>query len=502
MGKAAQAENPIIVIGAGIGGLTAAALLAARGEKLLVVEQADAPGGKIATRDVGGQVIECGPSVFTMKPLFDSLFAEAGADLDAELSLAPAQLLARHAWSRAERLDLHWDLEATASAIADFAGAREADGYRAFCAEAERIYRTLERPFLQASRPNPLSLSWRIGLKRLPDLFAINPYQSLWAALGRHFKDQRLRQLFGRYSTYCGSSPFRAPATLMLIAHVERCGVWLIAGGMQRLPQALERVAKRNGAEFRYGEGCAEIVVEHGRVAGVLLASGEPVAAKSVIFNGDASALGAGFLGEHGAEALRKLAPARRSLSAAVWLVSGEASGFDLVRHNIFFSNDYRTEFEDIAQGRLPGRPTAYVCAQDRGAHEPRGPPGAERMQIIVNAPPIGDERIFGTAEMEACRERIWEHLEVCGLRIDPQAMATLTPQGLAGRFPGSGGALYGRASHGWASSFLRPGSRTRLPGLYLAGGTTHPGAGVPMAALSGRLAAHSLLADRASTER
>jgi 1-hydroxycarotenoid 3,4-desaturase len=174
--------------------------------------------------------------------------------------------------------------------------------------------------------------------------------------------------------------------------------------------------------------------------------------------------------------------------------------GFPLARHTVFFSDDYAGEFDDIfVHSRLPRNPTVYVCAQDRddgGAGPSEGP---ERLLCLVNAPPRGDAS-FEPAEIRACETHMLDVLSRSGLKIDPLATVTTTPADFHKMFPATGGALYGRASHGWMASFRRPGARSRLPGLYLAGGSVHPGPGVPMAALSGRMAAASLLADFAST--
>ncbi len=171
-----------------------------------------------------------------MRWIFEEIFSECGADLGARVALAPAEILARHAWSGPERLDLFADPQRSAAAIADFAGAREAEGFRRFRARAGEIYRTLEEPFIRGQRPGPVDLALRAGPRGLGGLLRIRPFTTLWSALGEYFRDPRLRQLFGRYATYCGSSPFSAPATLMLVAHVEMEGVWTVAGGLSRWP--------------------------------------------------------------------------------------------------------------------------------------------------------------------------------------------------------------------------------------------------------------------------
>ncbi|UUR07982.1 1-hydroxycarotenoid 3,4-desaturase CrtD [Sphingomonas glaciei] len=490
----------VVVIGAGIGGLASAVLLAARGVSVTLVEKDAHPGGKVRRQEVGGVVIDAGPTVFTCKDVFEALFAEVGADLDQRCAIRRADSLARHAWSEGERLDLFADPKRSEQAIGDFAGADAARGYRAFAAEAKRIHGILDSSFMRNSRVYPPMLMWRIGLWRLGALRAIRPYESLWSALGGHFRDPRLRQLFARYSTYCGSSPFEAPATLMLIAHVEAQGVWLIEGGLSALAGALAQLAREQGARLRFGEAVSEVLVERGRAAGVRLASGEVIRAASVIANADPAALGSGALGQDARRAVRPVPASRRSLSAVTWLIKARSDGFPLDRHNVFFSPDYQAEFAALKGGRLAASPTAYLCALDRPGQPPDG---GERVQIIVNAPANGDTHPYGPEEIAACGTAMLERLRRCGLTLEPAAEPLVTtPADFARRFPATGGALYGRASHGWAASFLRQSARTRIPGLYCAGGSTHPGAGVPMAALSGRLAAQTVMRDWASTRR
>ena len=492
----------VVVIGAGIGGLVSAALLAARGCDVTVVEAAAGPGGKLREVTVSGDAIDGGPTVFTMPGVFADIFAACGAALEDYLTMQPATILARHAWGN-DRLDLFADPAASEAAIGDFAGAGAARGYRAFRAEARRIFDALDRPFLRRTQTNPIGLGWRMGLRGFPDYCTLRPYGSLWRALGGYFDDPRLRQLFGRYTTYCGSSPFKSPATLMLIAHVEASGVWLIDGGMHRLARALEDLGRLNGVVFRYGSRVSEIVVEHGRTAGVTLQTGERLAAHSVVCNADPSAIGAGYFGQAVRHATAAVPPRRRSLGAMMWTGRVRAAGFPLVRHNVFFSDDYAAEFAALGQGRLADAPSVYVCAQDRPADDTATALDSERLQIIVNAPANGDGNPFTAAEIATCTRQMLDRVSQSGLSLELSPSTVLTtPAGFDSLFPSTGGALYGPASHGWAASFRRQGSRTRIPGLYCAGGSTHPGAGVPMAALSGRLAVECLLSDHASMSR
>jgi 1-hydroxycarotenoid 3,4-desaturase len=497
-------SSHVIIIGAGISGLVCALLLSAQGVRVTVLERAATPGGKMREVEVDGVRIDAGPTVLTMRPVFERIFAQAGLELADHLSLSPATTLARHSWSEGERLDLFADPARSADAIGSFAGAREAEGYLAFCKDARGVFETLERPFIDQPSPSMPGLLASQGLAGLPRLIDIRPFSSLWKALGDYFQDQRLRQLFARYATYCGSSPFLSPATLMLIAHAEQSGVWLVNGGMQALARALEGAARAKGATFRYGAHIREIRVSGQRATGVTVEDGEVIEADGVVFTGDTAALAGGLLGRDAARAAPRRSRSSRSLSAVTFALNARTSGFPLTRHNVFFSRDYVQEFKDISQrGSIPDEPTIYVCAQDRdqGELEPAAP---ERLFCLVNAPPRGDTDPLSNEEIDRCRETTFSLLGKHGLQVDRSTaqMETTDPMTFERMFPGTGGALYGPASHGWRASFTRPGVRTKIAGLYLAGGSVHPGAGVPMAATSGRWAAATLLSDFGSTGR
>ncbi|MGJ7506205.1 1-hydroxycarotenoid 3,4-desaturase CrtD [Variovorax sp. GT1P44] len=490
----------VVVVGAGIGGLAAALDLSSRGVEVIVLERAQQPGGKMRQVWIDDLPMDAGPTVFTMRWVFDELMAQAGTRLEDHVVLRKAEVLARHAWDEEARLDLYADIERSCDAIGRFAGVDAVTGFRSFCERARQIYTTLEAPFLRSARPTPLSLASRAGLRGLPALAGISPFTTLWKELGKYFRDPRLRQLFGRYATYCGSSPWQAPATLALIAHVEQDGVWLVEGGMHRIAIVMAQQAAARGASIRYGTHVAEIVSADGHTSGVRLADGEFVDASTVVVNADVAALERGLLGSPAAAALPARPHAGRSLSAVTFNLLGETRGFPLLRHTVFFSRDYAAEFEDIfARDRTPAEPTVYVCAQDRDDRDADAISGPERLLCIVNAPASGDARPFDRKEIDSCQAKTFERLARCGLQVasSPAQTRITTPHQFEQMFPGTGGALYGPASHGWAAAFSRPGSRTRLPGLYLAGGSTHPGPGVPMAALSGRLAAASVMADR-----
>ncbi len=500
-----RSEHRVVVIGAGVGGLVSALLLACRGLDVTLVEAAAEPGGKMRQIEVDGARIDAGPTVFTMRWVFDQILAQAGSSVESLLVLQPLSVLARHAWRRSEaRLDLLADLQASADAIARFAGPDEARRYLRFCAEARRVYESLEAAHIRASRPSLAGIVPRLGPSGLATLARLGPFASMWRRLAHHFHDPRLRQLFGRYATYCGTSPWVAPATLMLVAHVEQCGVWSLGGGMHALARALAELAQRRGARLVFNQRCERIELNGGRVSGVRLADGQVLKADSVVFNGDAGALSCGLLGDGVAQAARPVPVAQRSLSALTWAVHAPTTGFPLVRHNVFFDDDYASEFDDVFRlRRLPRRGTVYVCAQDRD-DKATAAPGPERLLCLVNAPADGDHSPLDDSEIASCQTRSLALLQHCGLRLAPQPhqVQITTPTDFNRLFPGTGGALYGPASQGWMAVFRRSGAKTPVAGLYLAGGSVHPGPGVPMAALSGWQAAETLMAHLDSTSR
>lgn len=493
-------EKRVVVIGAGMGGLAAALRLASGGLKVTLVEKRETVGGKVRELTIDQARIDSGPTVLTMRPVFEELFAHAGESLTDHLRLRPAEILARHAWSEHERLDLYADIERSVESIGDFSGVAQARLFRDFCDRAADMYRTLEHAFIYEGRPTPLSLVLDSGLFNVARL---KPYSTLWRDLGRFFPDPRLRQLFGRYATYVGSSPFLAPPTLGIVAHVEQGGVWMVDGGIQRLPEAVASLASRRGVEFHYGVGVSEILIDRGRVTGVLLENGERLIADAVVCNADSAALAAGLLGASAKRAVRPHLVSARSLSAMTWSLHASTAGFPLVRHNVFFCRDYPAEFNAIFKhGRLPDEPTVYVCAQDRDDSGEAAGAGPERLMCLVNAPARGDTNPLQAREIDQCEEQTFTLLARCGLRVDrhPGNLVRTTPLDFERLFPATGGALYGRTSHGWRGPFSRSGARSKVPGLYLAGGSVHPGPGLPMAAISGRLAAEALLADLTST--
>ncbi len=496
------------IVGAGIGGLAAAIQSAVSGHQVTVFDAAAQVGGKMRRVEVApGVALDAGPTVLTMRETFDRLFAAAGQSLDDFVQLRKLERLARHAWTDGRELDLYADEARSYAEIAATFGAKEAEGYRRFTAHAKKIFARVDEPFIRASKPGLASALRAGGLRGLLGMLGVDWHRSMWRAIESFFEAPQLRQLFGRYATYYGSSPFAAPATLNLIAEVERAGVWTVEGGMHALARAMQKLATSLGVDFRLGEAVEQIQVEGGRVRGLSCARGSEDF-DAVIFNGAAQALAAGRLGEPARAAFRSRREAPRSLSALTWCCHVEAQGFELDFHNVFFSDDYAAEFAALfGRGELPGQPTVYVCAQDRGPEAATPTGGPERIFVLANAPALGDRAQPTKRAIERCERATFELMQRCGLRLQgTPATAESTqrsdPRTFERLFPATGGALYGPATHGPFAAFGRPTARTRIGGLYLAGGTAHPGAGVPMVAQSGRMAVEAMDLDAAKLRR
>ncbi len=485
------------VIGAGIGGLAAALRLAVAGVETAVFERSAAPGGKMRTLPSAAGPVDAGPTVLTLRNVFDALFAEAGARLEDYVTLIREPVLARHWWPDGSTLTLTDDRTANVAAIAAFAGDREARAFGAFAARAEALFDAFDAPVMQAPAPTVRGLAAHV-LGRPALLPAMLPGVSLARALRIQFRDPRLRQLFGRYATYVGGSPDTVPALLGLVWHAEARGVWRVEGGMHRLAEGVAALATERGVRFHYGSGVRHIEVQADRVAAIRLDGGARHAVCHAVFAGDPAALVRGLLGPAAKGAVPSATTEPPSHSACVWTFAATPAGPDLAHHNVFFGADPAAEFDDLAAGRLPRDPTLYVCAEDR----PGGTGGPERFEIIMNAPPASGAR--NPEEDLRCHTRVFATLARRGMTFDPPPgpAAMTTPHDFAALYPGSAGALYGRSPAGMLAAFRRPTARTALPGLVLAGGGAHPGPGMPMAAISGRHAAAAILADRVSTSR
>jgi phytoene desaturase len=464
------------VLGGGAAGLAAAIDLAVAGREVVLIERETGFGGKAGRFERDGYRFDTGPSVFTLPDVLLGLFRDAGRELP--LEIAPLELLCRYLYPSGRRWDVFRDVEATVAGL----GSDEAASYRALLAEARRLYEDSAPTFVFGDAPGPLELL-RYGLKQG---LRAHPFRTLPQLLAARGAEGDLATFFLRFATYFGADPFRAPAVLHNIAWVELgLGVHHPAGGLRGVIQALVDLARELGVELRSGEGAVGLERRGRRVTAVATEAGrhpvdEVVSALDVVHTSR-------LLGRNHSNERRE-----PSLSGLVLLLGVEGESPGLAEHTVAFPDDYRAEFEAIRDGRFPDDPTLYLhlsCRREPGD----APQGHENWFVMSNAPAAPG----GSAGERLHAERLLSLLERRGL-LDPGRVRlrhVLGPRALA-RF-GHRGSLYGRAPHSLGAT-LRPGHRLAgLDNLALAGGTVHPGGGVPLALLSGRAAARLLLRRR-----
>jgi phytoene desaturase len=482
-----------VIVGGGLGGLSAAIHLAARGQRVVLCEKNERVGGKLSIVAEEGYTFDTGPSLLTMPWVLRELFAVAGRRLEDELTLVQVEPTCRYRWPDGARFDAFQSLPLLVQEIAQLEP-RDVAGFFRFMAYAERIYRAVAGPFLLHPFDGPRDLLTPATLR---DAWAIDPFRTVDQAVRGFFRSPRLRQVFDRYATYNGSSPFRAPATFNLIAFVEFVqGSWYIRGGMYELARALERLACALGVEVRTRSPVTQVIMRNGVAHGVMLETGERLEAAGVVVNADPLYAYERLIpgGQPVAARLARLEP---SCSGFVLLLGVDRVYTDLAHHNIFFSANYRREFAAIFDKRvLAPDPTVYICATS--VSDPsHAPPGYMNLFALVNAPALGP-RLNWSLEAAGYRDLVVRKLERMGLAELQRHIVyerIITPADLQSRYNAPDGAIYGPASNRPWTAFLRPPLRAReARGLFFVGGGTHPGGGIPLVLLSGRAVAERVL--------
>ena len=486
-------SDPVIIIGAGIGGLSAAIHLAAAGREVLVLEQNDSPGGKMGELRDGPFRWDTGPSVITMRHVFGDLFAAAGKRLEDYIRLTPVEPLTRYVFPDGTVLDASRELPRMVEQIRAI-DERDVEGYLAYLSYAARLHRITGPTFIYGE---PISLR-TFGRISPMDGMRIDGFRSMQRAIESHVRSPHLRQMLGRFATYVGASPFLAPATLNVIAHVEMNeGVWYPEGGIYSVARGLTKLAEDLGVEIRTGLRVDAIDVSEGRAHSVRV-GGETLPASAVVANVDVATAYERLLPEEHRARLRKLTRAEPSCSGFVMLLGVRGNYPELAHHTIFFSSDYRREFEDVfRRGVPPTDPTVYVAVTSRRSPGD-APHGCENWFVMVNAPALGPQWDW-SREAPRYRDRVLNTLAARGLDIrgSIEAEHLLTPADIEQRTGARRGALYGISSNSPLAAFRRPHNRAPdVEGLFFAGGTTHPGGGVPMVMLSGKLAAGYVVED------
>jgi phytoene desaturase len=482
----------VAVIGGGMGGLTAATRLADKGFHVTLYEANDRLGGKIGEIEQAGARFPLGPTVFTMRDAFEEFFDYVGAAFEEYVTTIPLDPVARYFYPDGTTLDAKRDPEAFERELVEKLGEKPGalgdyfDYARAIHETGAPLFLWSDFSTLRAFR-KPGSIATALNLNKL------DPFRTMHQANDFFFDDERTARLFDRYATYNGSSPYRAPATLNLIAYVENVlGAYHVRGGVLAIVNAIERLAERVGVEIKRGVPVERIVVRNRRVAGVVV-NGAFETYDAVVSNADVERTYGELL--EGGRRRRRLFTTAPSTSGLLFLWNVERAHKNLAAHNVFFSEDYRLEFRQLfKECRLPDDPTVYVHIPAKMEPE-TAPAGTENWYVLVNAPASEDP--YDAETIDRARSSILARVKAnSGIDVADAIVAetTRTPRDLERETGATLGSIYGPSSNGRRASFLRQRNKARgVEGLYFAGGGSHPGGGVPLAALSGKHAADLL---------
>jgi diapolycopene oxygenase len=485
------------IIGGGLGGLAAACTLAARGHKVTLFERNDWLGGKAALLEDQGYRFDMGPTILTMPRVLGRIFAEAGRNLADCLELVRLDPQWRCFYDDGSVLDLTEDRDRMRQTLSAFAQG-DAQGYEDFLTVSKRLADVSDRFFFWKSVEDlrdTMNLRSNMSLSTLQDVLALRMHRTVAGQVRRNVSDPRVAQMLEHFIQYVGSSPFASPAVLCGIAQMQVGeGVWYPMGGTRAVPLALQSLAEGLGVEIRTGVDVARIETTGGRATALVTSSGERIPFDRIVSNMDSVRTYRELVGGEAWADFQK-GRKREAACSGVVLYLGLDRAYDhLAHHNFVFSRDAKEEFAAIYDAGEPAPdPTAYIAAPART--EPGvAPEGGEALYILVHTPYLRDrhdwaemlphyrrtilDKLARTAGMEDLEERIVvEH--------------TLTPQDIHERYKVLDGAIYGLASHGRVLGAFKPGNRSRqVEGLYLAGGSAHPGPGMPMALMSGWIAA------------
>ncbi len=488
-------KKEVIIIGAGIGGLSAAIRLAKSDFSVTILEKNENVGGKVNFVESNGYKFDTGASLLTMRHVLEELFEFAERRIADYLTILPLEPICRYFWADGAKFDASTNLQKTELEIAKLE-LRDVANFRQYLADAKRKYEIAEKTFLAHSLNDLPKL---LRPKYLKDLLAISSLKTLDKHNRNYFQSPKLRQLFNRFATYNGSSPFQTPATFALVPYVEfGLGAWYVKGGMYEIPKALEKLAKEFGVKIYTESEVEKIEIENGKAIGVKV-GGEVFACDFVIANSDAVETYRNLIDEKARKNFsnKKIEKAEPSCSGFVLLLGTTKRFPQLAHHNIFFSDDYKAEFEAIFNQKRPAQnPTIYVCATSR-TDETQSPDGHENLFILVNAP-YTSEAISWEKEKKSYRDLIVKKLENFGLEnlensIDFEQI--ITPEDFEKKYRANKGSIYGVSSNGIFSAFLRPPNKAKdIENLYFVGGATHPGGGIPLVLLSGKMAGDLIL--------
>ncbi|MFH5832447.1 phytoene desaturase family protein [Halalkalibaculum sp. DA384] len=476
----------IAVIGAGIGGLAAASLLAKDNHSVTVYEKNETVGGKMNEIRAGGFRFDTGPSLLTLPELLERLFSDCGERMEEYLQLEPLNPLCRYFFRDGTTFDNFEDQKRSLAEIARIAPEDE-EAYTEFLGYAKQLFQKTSSSFLF----NPLFDISDLSEVNLADLARIDAVSTVSARVDKYFQSDYLRRFFKRFATYNGSSPFQAPATLNVIPHVEiNRGGYYVKDGIYRIAEALAALAKKNGARFIMDTEVTAINTERGRVRGIELYDGTKEQFDIVLSNSDASETYLHLLPDRSGSSLKKkiIANTEPSCSGFVLLLGLDRSYNQLRHHNVFFSDSYEKEFEAIFKDRVPAKdPTIYI-ANTSYSDPGHAIAGGSNLFVLVNAPYLSERYDWSSGRAAYARhiKQVLESRGLTGLGASIRYEKIITPQDFYQKYRSNKGSIYGTSSNSRMAAFMRPANKARnVEGLYLTGGSTHPGGGIPLVILS-----------------
>lgn len=477
-------KKQAVVIGGGLGGLAVALRMAAKGWAVTVCEQGATFGGKMNLWREQGFRFDTGPSLITMPWIFAELFSGIGSDIKDHLELIHVHPISDYIYPDGTKFSYSASMPEWLGTLKNL-DSRDAEGFLRFLKLGAQLYEVSKDTFLRRRPLDWPSVTDASALKHMPWRHGWGNYHRTVAA---HFHSPHLRQLYDRYPTYVGSSPYKSPATLAVIPYIEfSFGGWYIKGGLYRIIESLIELAEKAGIRLLTKSRVEKIERSGGRVSGVQLADGTKLPANVVVMNGDASYVPQ-MLGKTGNDGL---AAAERSMSGFVMLLGVRRTMPELHHHAIYFSADYKREFDELfEERRFPTDPTIYVNAPSRSDRSVV-PGEGETLFVMANAP-ANDSENWGEEDVAEARRRVFARLRASGfpeIENDIVVSDVWTPKKIGTRYLMPGGAIYGTHSHGWKNAFLRPPNKDKkVGGLYYVGGSTHPGGGTPTVLLSAQI--------------
>jgi len=491
-----MANKRVAVIGGGLGALSGAIRLARLGFSVQLFERNPKIGGKVNEVVLEGYRFDTGASLLTMPFVIDELFDFAGFKRSDYLDFVSIDPICRYFFSDGSVMDASTNRAKMKVAIEQISP-DDAKAYERFLKYAEQIYALTAEIFMFTPIHQLKKLLKPRHLQTLFRLHQIDPFRTVHQSVSGFFSDSRLVQLFDRYATYNGSDPFQAPATLNIIPYIEYgLGGYYINGGIYRLIDALKSVACKLGVQIHTLAEVEKICSDGKRISGVQV-NGENVASDYILCGADAVVAHNELIDGHQKqrEKLNRLEP---SLSGMVFLWGVRAKHPKLAHHNIVFSSDYDAEFKQIFKHRqVPDEPTIYIAITSKADAE-HAPAGSENWFVLLNMPYLSLGQVW---EREKVRMRsvVLDKLKRLDFDIADQIEVeqVYTPEDFSQLYASNQGSIYGISSNSKTTAFKRIPNRSRtLGGLYFAGGSVHPGGGIPLVILSGKIAATLIAED------